>query len=202
MRPRLIPILFYFWLAFLSSCGTTNKMTVQNTAESRSRDTFERELPFILEKIPVNYELQYGFRNREEFSKADAGKSFNYFSYNGSFLEKSSTIIIPVIVGNEFRALASLDYIRDTLHIVDFGARDLAKEIQTIQRNNSNMSFAGLLRIYKVSIDFAIMTQDQNYLFFPMISAKTYLKTTGIPVTENYYNNNQIISLIARIRDE
>jgi len=97
MRPRLFLFLFYIWILFLSSCGTAKKITIQNSVESPFKNTFERKLPSILEKIPVNYELQYGFSNRDEFPKAVAGKSFNYFSYNGSVLEKSSTVIIPAI---------------------------------------------------------------------------------------------------------
>ena len=177
-------------------------MTIQNSVDSPFKSTFERELPLILEKIPVNYVLQYGFSNRDEFSKAVAGKPFNYFSYNGSVLEKSSTVIIPVVVGNEFRALASLDYIKDTLHIVDFGANGLAREIQSVQSDNSSLSFVGLLRIYSISIDFAIMAQDQEYLFFPLSSAKAYLQSKGITKIDEYYNHNQVLKLINEIRNE
>jgi hypothetical protein len=202
MKPGLFLFLFYILIIIISACGTARKAVIQHPEELLFKKTFERELPMILEKIPVNYELLYGFRNRDEFQEAYAGIPFNYFSYNDSVMEKSLAAVIPVLVGNEYRALVSLDYVRDTLHIVDFGAKGLAKEIQEVISNNNSMSFIGLLRIYRVNIDFAILTQSREYMFFPLTSAKSYLRSKGIPVTYEYYNQNQVLTLLSKINNE
>jgi hypothetical protein len=201
-KQRLFLFLIFIWIVIICSCRTMKKVNIQNSEFSSVEQTLRRDLPVILEKIPAGYELLYGFRNRDEFQKAEPGKPFNYFSYNGSGLEKSSTISVPVIVENEYRALASMDYIKDTLHIVDFGANGLAKEIQLVQNKNSSLFFVGLLRLYRISSDFAIMSQNQDYLFFPLSSAKIYLQSIGVSKIENYYNQDQILKIIKEIKHE
>lgn len=97
--------------------------------------------------------------------------------------------------------MARLDYIKDTLQIVDFGAYALAKEIQIIQKENTNLSFVGLLRIYKIRADFVIMSKSNEYIYFPLSSAKIFLQSIGEPI-DIYYGRTQIRNIINSIKNE
>jgi hypothetical protein len=174
----------------------------QNSEYQMAKRITGDELPLFFNKIEKGTEQLYGFSNRDEFLKAEVGNPFNNYRFNGSELEKSTTISVPVLVADEYRALSSLDYINNTLHIVDFGATVLAKEIQLVQKQNMTLSFVGLLRIYRINSDFIIMSDNHENLFLPLTSAKIYLASAGMPKIEKFYTQSQILDIIKEIPNE
>jgi len=183
---------------FFSSCIVHRNNNVQKKRNDEVVQITQKELPQILKKIPLGYEENYGFHNREELQNALAGKPFNCYSLIDNELKSTSTFRIPITVEQEFRALATVEYIKDTLHVVDFGANVLAKEIQAVCNENSNMVFLGILRIYSINSDFLVMTEGQQDFFIPLTSAKMYLKNNNFSSIEKYYTKDQIINIIKR----
>jgi hypothetical protein len=193
MKKIRLHFLLFLLLIFFTSCLTIKN---DNKKQDKVLLTAQKELSQTLNKIPIGQEELYGFNNRSEIENAGIGKPFEFYMLNDDELKPTSSYRAPVIVADEFRALATVEILNDTLHIVDFGATTLAKEIQTVCKENSKMNFVGILRIYSAFSDFVIMSKKQNYLFIPLTSAKIYLKTIGISNPENYYSKNQIVSFI------
>ena len=194
--------LLLLWVLIHGSCASLKTTQTYNQEFSQAKQTAQKELSATLEKIPNGTETQYGFNSRDEFQSAEIGNPFNYYGFNGSTLEKSKTVTIPIIVADEFRALASVDYITDTLHIVDFGATELAREIQKVQKENASLTFVGLLRVYQIRSDFVIMAKSNEYIFFPLTSATMYLQSSGLSKAEKHYTQSQIAEIIKSAPNE
>ena len=188
-------ILLFICVIIYNSCVTLN---IDKSEYSIVKQIAKKELPMVLDKIPLGNELRYGFNNRNEFQLAEIGNPINYYSINNLELVKSPTITVPVIVNGEYKALASIDYVNDSLHIVDFGANELAKEIQIVQKENTNLSIVGLLRVYEISSDFVIMSKNNGNLFIPLTSAKIYLQSLRLTKIEKYYTQGQITEIIKK----
>lgn len=197
-----ILILIIAWSIIYNSCALSKTDRLKNSEYQMAKQITKEELPMILNKIQQGNEQLYGFNSRDEFQTAEVGNPFNNYSFNGSVMEKLTTITVPVIVADEFRALSSLDYIRDTLHIVDFGASALAKEIQMVQRENIALTFVGLLRVRRIDADFIIMSKGNENLFYPLTSSKLYLSSSGVLKIEKYYTQSQILNIIKVTQNE
>ena len=189
-----------FFVFVISGCLQTNFFLINKNYNFNKRDkilqTVQNELPQILEEIPFGKEELYGFRNRNEFLNTTVDEPFQFYTLTDNKLKNTSSYRVPIIVENEFRALATVEYIKDTLHIVDFGANILAKEIQGVCKENTKFKFIGILRIYNIHSDFLVMSNKQENLFIPLTSAKLYLYSVGISDIEKYYTINQIINLL------
>jgi hypothetical protein len=199
---KKIVFLIIVCIIIFNSCILSRIDRRQNSEYQMAKRITRDELPMFFSKIEKGTEQLYGFSNRDELLTAGVGNPFNNYRFNGSELEKSTTITVPVIVADEYRALSSLDYIKDTLHIVDFGATVLAKEIQLVQKENITLSFVGLLRIYRIDSDFVIMSDNHENLFLPLTSAKLYLSSAGISKIEKFYTQAQILNIIQEIPNE
>jgi len=193
MKKTILYFQFLLIFSFFTSCLTIKK---NNKNFSEITLTAQKELSQTLSKIPAGYEDLYGFKNKSEIENAEIGNPFEFYKIENEELKKTSSFRVPIIVAEEFRALATIEYIGDTYHVVDFGSTVLANEIQKVCRENPKMSFAGILRVYDIFSDFMMMSKKQDYIFIPLTSAKIYLKTIGISNPENYYSKNQIIQLI------
>lgn len=183
----------FLLVIFLSSCLTYKN---DNKKYHAVLVTAQKEILQTLNKIPPGQEELYGFNTKSEIENAAIGTPFDFYTIENEELKRTSSYRVPVLVADEFRALATIEMINDTLHIVDFGATILAKEIQTVCNENSTMNFVGILRIYSIFSDFVIMSKKQQYFLIPLTSAKIYLKTIGISNPENYYSKNQLLNLI------
>lgn len=195
---KSILVQLFFLVIFFSSCIVHRNNNVQKKRSDEVVQVTQKELPQILKKIPMGYEENYGFHNRDELQNALVGKPFSCYSLSENELKSTSAFRVPITVDQEFRALATVEYIKDTLHVVDFGANVLAKEIQAVCNENSNMVLQGILRIYSINSDFLVMTEGQQDIFIPLTSAKMYLKNNNFSSTEKYYTKDQIINLIGR----
>lgn len=156
----------------------------------------QKKLPQILEKIPYGNEIGYGFESRDEFLNSTVGTPFKFYNIKKNELVDTSPYCVPIMVGNEFRALATLDYIHDNLQIVDFGSNSLAKEIQMVCHENKTLNFIGILRIYEIYSDFLVVSKDQKKLFIPLTSAKRYLHTIDVYNNDKLFTESQIINLL------
>ena len=193
MKKIILHLLIFLIVIFFSSCLTYRN---DNKKYHAILLTAQKELSQTLNKIPTGQEELYGFNSKSEIENAEIGKPFEFYTLEDEELKRTSSYRVPVLVADEFRALATIEIINDTLHIVDFGATMLAKEIQTACNENSTMNFVGILRIYSLFSDYVIMSKKQEYFLIPLTSAKIYLKTIGISNPENYYSKNQILNLI------
>lgn len=193
---NLINILLFFFIISFISCSTIKKNITQKKDFSEIVKIAQKELSQILNKIPNGEEKLYGFNNAEEIANVKINNPIEFYKIENEELKTTSSYRVPITVADEFRALATIEYINDTPHIVDFGANILAKEIQTVCKENSKMNFVGILRIYDMYSDFIIMSKKQNYFFIPLTSAKMYLKSIGISNPDNYYSKSQVLSFI------
>jgi hypothetical protein len=107
---------------------------------------------------------------------------------------------LPITVDNQFRALATVEYINDTLHIVDFGSNVLAKEIQTVCNENKQLRFTGILRVYEIYSDFLMVNSKGQNQFIPLTSAKLFLKNNINKPIQRYYNETQIINFLKTVK--
>jgi hypothetical protein len=189
-------LLLNILILFLDACFSLHNESKQKLKTNPIAQIAIKELPGTLGMIPVGKEQLYGFKDRDEFQEAKIDEPFDFFSIQNNNLTKSSTVMVPVTVDNEYRALVSIDSVRGSQHIVDFGAEGLAKEIQQLKNENPNYTFEGLLRIYSISADFLILSDKSGNYYFPLTSARTYIISTGITKTEKYYTYNQVLNLI------
>ncbi len=195
MLPSRCSYYTYITLLIISVSACSSIKSKSNKNETLVKAA-QKELPSTLKKIPEGKELAYGFKSRDEFKSAKIGEPFKFNTYRNSQFTEESTFSAPVVVDSEYRALATLASINDTTRIVDFGASVLAQEIQQIQQQNPSYQFKGILRVYKFTSDFAILTKDQNSYYFPLTSAKIYLSGKGGIKIENYYTESQLLTLL------
>lgn len=199
IRIRFLTSLLLLFSLIFSSCLTQKEMA-QKKEIFKVVQTAKKELPQILEKIPAGSEQSYGYESRNEFLSSKVGKPFRFFTIKNNQLTDTSPYSLPIIVDNQFRALATVEYINDTLHIVDFGSNVLAKEIQSVCNENKQLHFIGVLRVFELYSDFLMIAiKDQNQ-FIPLSSAKIFLKNNGNKPIQKYYNATQIINFIKTVK--
>ncbi|MFZ4725156.1 MAG: hypothetical protein ACOYMD_06880 [Paludibacter sp.] len=199
MKSQFIITLLFLFFLFFTSC-LTQKETAQKKEIYKVVQTAKKELPQILEKIPAGSEQSYGFESKDEFQNSKVGKPFRFFTIKNNQLADTSPYTLPITVDNQFRALATVEYINDTLHIVDFGSNVLAKEIQSVCNDNKQLNFIGILRVYEIYSDFLMVDSKGQNQFIPLTSAKLFLKNNINKPIQKYYNENQIINLIKTIK--
>jgi hypothetical protein len=193
-RQFKISLLLIFTLTY-NSC-IIKKNSFQKTEKYRISQIAIKELPQVLEKIPVGFENSYGFENRDEFLNSKVGVPFKFYTFKNNKLSDTSPYSVPIIVNNEFRALATVEYINDTLHIVDFGSNGLAHEIQSVCKNNNQFNFIGILRVYEIFSDFLIISNKDEKQFIPLTSAKLYLKSIGNKNSDRNLSEYEIVNMI------
>jgi hypothetical protein len=200
----MIRIQFISCLLLLSSLFFTSCLTQKETAQKKEIfkvvQTTKKELPQVLEKIPAGYEQSYGFESKDEFLNSKVGKPFRFFTIKNNQLTDTSPYTLPITVDNQFRALATVEYINDTLHIVDFGSNVLAKEIQTVCNENKQLRFTGILRVYEIYSDFLMVNSKGQNQFIPLTSAKLFLKNNINKPIQRYYNETQIINFLKTVK--
>lgn len=200
----MIRIQFISCLLLLSSLFFTSCLNQKETAQKKEIfkvvQTTKKELPQVLEKIPAGYEQSYGFESKDEFLNSKVGKPFRFFTIKNNQLTDTSPYTLPITVDNQFRALATVEYINDTLHIVDFGSNVLAKEIQTVCNENKQLRFTGILRVYEIYSDFLMVNSKGQNQFIPLTSAKLFLKNNINKPIQRYYNETQIINFLKTVK--
>ena len=182
----LSKLLMFFLLLF---CIILNS-NAQDNAEILQ--VAERDIYKTLQNIPEGREKLYGFNNREEFEITEFGQVLRMYIYDNEEITATNTWRIPVMVKNEYRALASISYINQTLQIVDFGANVLAEDIQNLINQNTDKQFNSFLRVYELQADFLI-NPDNRTEFFALTSAQKIFKNKN---TSQIYTIEEIINKI------
>jgi hypothetical protein len=155
-----------------------------------------------LQKIPVGFEKQYGFENRDEFIIAKTGKPYEVFTlrpsfFTGQVIPDSNYLIsagewrVPILVNNSYRALLTVIKVNSGWQIVDLGAVSLAKELDEMNRSLdlSDSPSIKIIRIYQLQCDF--LTTDNpdltsgNIYLHPLRSA-----IINIPELSSLKGNN------------
>ncbi len=186
-----------------------NNLTGQNNAEAEIRGIAIQSINQYLNKIPAGKEANYGFNNREEFSLAKAGKIYQVYTLNTAFfldsvltgqnyLTSTGEWRLSITVNNEARALLSFVFRDKQWQAVDFGAAELAKDINNkesialIKKYNNN-----LLRVYQLNCDFLIngdITTKKNLKLYFLKSAETIINLKKS--SNDYYDLDHILKTI------
>jgi hypothetical protein len=185
--------LFWFFIISLSFVNPFATLFAQGTIvqDKTIRDVAREELLKFLDKIPVGQEMLYGFENREQFKSVTIGKPLQILSlstetYSIDYANTSIKILphdewfVPLIVQNTIKAIITVTKHEGRLQAVDFGAKDLADELNTFKEITAkNNSIISILRVYRLQCDFLVLptgskTVDQN-LIIPLKSAQIAL---------------------------
>jgi hypothetical protein len=142
------------------------------------------ELSDYLNKIPLGQENMFGFHNRGEFSKAEIGIPYEMFTLNNEFFNNENIINnkdyivstniwrVPIIVGNQYRALLTVSMVNREWNVVKIGAKGLAEELDFFNKNHPAINELKILRVFQLKSDFILTSFDEIY---PLASAKNLL---------------------------
>lgn len=192
--------IFYitFVIVFFVSCIATKKDKESVSVYEEVKGVAVSELPQFLDNIPVGSENLYGFNSRDEIKDVRVGNPFVFFAENEGTIKKTNVYRLPVVVNDTYKAFATVESIDGSYHVVDFGATQLAREVQGVCNSYSAKKFEGILRVYDANADFIVFSENNNFIFVPLSSAKMYLVNAGISNILEYYTHEQIIKLIKK----
>ncbi len=177
---------FIIVLFILVSCAYA-----QETANQNISFAVKNSLLQWLEKIPSGDEANYGFQNREEFSRAGLGSPIQMFKLNDILYGSDGKVNpmkptgewkIPVTVDEQNRALVTVMKRDLEWSIVDLGAAGLARELNDFKSKLTAEQFRDIkmLRVYQVESDFlfydAPSSSADEIVLVPMQSASHYLE--------------------------
>jgi len=185
--------LFWFFIISLSFVNPFSTLLAQGTIveDKTIRDIAREELLQFLNKVPVGQEMLYGFENRDQFKSVTIGKPLQILSlstetYSIDYANTSMKIVphdewfVPLIVQNTMKAIMTVTKHEGRLQAVDFGAKDLADELNSFKEiTTKNNSIISILRVYRLQCDFLVISNgsvsgDQK-LIIPMKSAQIAL---------------------------
>jgi hypothetical protein len=147
-----------------------------------------------LEMIPAGKEPLYGFNNRDEFAKVKLGKPYQFMTLSKDFftdptLKNKDYIIpsgnwrVPLIVGNENRALLTVSDFEGSWKVVGLGATSLARELGVFEKEHpSKNRYGKILRIYQNVSDYVLLPSNDDSEamdLIPLKSAKNALAENG-----------------------
>lgn len=175
--------LFAFFVNFNSFSQEVNNENITEIAKKNIQKT--------LQKIPVGYEKNYGFNDRSEFEKVEIGQSLRMYIIDNKNLKTTNTWRVPIIIENKYCAFATVAYINNELQIVDFGATELAKDIQKTINENPKKQFDSFLRVHPIYSDFLINPNAKDE-FIALTSAKRVFNSKK----SNIYKLEEVINKI------
>ncbi len=177
---------FLFWsLIFMVLFIPSSKPQSNSDTEKKIKNAGLLELPRFLNNIPAGLEKQFGFENRAQFNKITAGRPLRHYALSdeSSGNNKEISIVpgnewfLPLMVNNKYVALLTVSGEGDKFSAVDFGAGDLAAELNfyktEIENQNNN---PGNLRVYKIQGDILMIATkekpDKVNLVYPLKSSQ------------------------------
>ncbi len=143
-----------------------------------------KELPQILEFMPLNNEDRYGFNNRDEFKRARLG--IPYQEYSMQTEEPTGYWRVPVTVDGENRALLRLTRVDGEWKFAGFGGAGLAMELGALEREEGRAKPSGgrIIRDFEMSCDYVQFDRAPGSkpegLVIPMESAARVLLDLGV----------------------
>ena len=179
--------LAFLSLAQLASAGFSQSNTIPTDANEASVQTAAMaDLEAFLGKIPEGREIEYGFRNREEFRRAKLGTPVQVFTIHPESMREGidpgrgymvplNEWRVPVIVEGEYRTLLTVAIVNNALKTVELGGELLAKEMMKLGEKEPNGRKA-MLRLYRLRCDFLVIDRDGSGMehgeFYPFRSAR------------------------------
>jgi hypothetical protein len=158
-------------------------------------------LPKWLSVIPAGDETNYGFQNREEFSRAGLGTPIEEFAMGNDFNTQKGQAArmlplgqwrIPVIVDQKNRAMVTVIKENSEWKIVDFGAAGLASELNDFENQLTAEQFQRLkmVRVYQPLTDFLFYDDPESnpdqIVLLPLLSASKYLESQGLQTKKTW----------------
>lgn len=181
------------------ACLLTIPINSQDNRETdkRIKNAGMQDLATFLNKIPIGHERDYGFDNRDQFNQITPGNPIRLYCLpdeSGDINNTDNAIsprnewFLPLIVNNKYVALLTVSREGNNFTAVDFGAKDLATELNTHKFQIENLNDGtGLLRVYNIQSDFLMVTvkgkPDKINSIYPLMSARTALK---LDLSRNY----------------
>ena len=165
---------------------TFSQASIGQNAISDVKIFAERNLQSVLEKIPNNDEVSFGFNNREEFKQAELGSALEFIWYSETTDNSNKLWRIPVIVNGEYRALLNVQKKDNEYKIADFGASVLAKDIQNVMNENKDKDVSGILRLTAITSDFLIVISVDKEEYLPLTSAKMFINSREMELQKTY----------------
>ncbi len=155
----------------------------------------ERNLQSVLEKIPSDDEISFGFNSRDEFQQAKLGEPLEFIWYSETNDNSNTVWRVPIVVNGEYRALLNVQNLGTEYKIADFGASVLAKDIQRTINKNNEKSISGILRLTAITSDFLIVINGEKEEYLPLTSAKMFINSRNLKLQKTY-GSSDIIELL------
>ncbi|RLD46916.1 MAG: hypothetical protein DRI86_01830 [Bacteroidetes bacterium] len=146
----------------------------------------ERNLQSVLEKIPINDEISFGFNSREEFKQTELGEPLEFIWYSETKDNSNKTWRVPIVVNGEYRALLNVQNIGNEFKVADFGASVLAEDIQKTMNENKGKNVSGVLRLTAITSDFLIVRNAVKEEYLPLTSAKMFINSRNMELQKTY----------------
>ena len=198
-----IYIILVLLISVSSLVAQTNKIEIISAVANR-------ELSNYLNKIPLGQENMFGFNNRGEFSQAEIGIPYEMFTLNNEFFDNENIINnkdyifstncwrVPIIVGNQYRALLTVSMFNREWNVVKIGAKGLAEELDFFNKNHPAINELKILRVFQLKSDFILTSFDEIY---PLASAKNLLSIkSNNEVSYSLYNMLTLLKNIIIIK--
>lgn len=148
------------------------------------------ELPRILAYIPVNNEVNYGFKSRDEFKRAGLGIPYQEYQLDTEL--PTGYWRIPVTVNGENRALLRLIKNEAGWEFAGFGGAKLAAELQEFEKvvGKSKAASGRIIRDFRMHCDYIQFNREPgtkiNGLLYPLESAARVLLRSGVATTVGF----------------
>jgi|GEM_PF-1401290 len=169
MNKIFLLLFFSFTILTNAQDATSQEMRIinQDSVNAIVIHTVERTMNPFLESIPEGNLVNYGINDRNEISKITIGRPIGVYNIVDTNLFFTSSWRVPIIINNEYRSLFTV-ILNDIgeCQIVDFGATLLAHEIFNARKY---YNIKGLLRVYKLHLDFFISDNNLGELEFQPI---------------------------------
>ena len=179
---KLATLIIYI---LINGCSAFSQNT-NNDEDSKISLFVEANISTILNKIPDNYEPQYGFANRGEFDFVTVGKPIQLYTINDTVVYKQLQWRVPIIVNGEYRALLTVQKTGNKYIIGDFGAAVLANDIQQKASKYLDENTICILRAYAIGSDFVIIKNSAGDILIPLTSAENYFDSKKIELKPFY----------------
>ena len=170
------------WMLLLMICASLHGFS-QNTQVS---EVARNGMTSYLDYIPQGLEKQHGFNNREEFSRATTGATYQIMAVdeNGN-ISPTQFYYVAVMVDGTCRAMLTVGEVDGKMGIQSVGAPILAEGLDHLEKELHVAGDANriLLNDYVHKCSFAAYQQQgasaERASFFPLPSAKAYLSQVG-----------------------
>lgn len=151
-----------------------------------------RKLEF-LNKIPNGSESRFNFKNRKDFQETNVGSPYYVYTLNpdcisqdcmnnlNNSLVMTNEYRVPLIFDNKYTDLITVSKTGTIYSAVDFGAGNLAQELQKLEDKFaiSPNKVKVIISVFNLGADFWVLNPSepfQNWKVYPLISADRIIK--------------------------